>query len=68
MEKPKLKYENGNIVAEASVQLDTDKDGKPAIKLSAVLEIDAMEAVNEIVKEKVPQWLKDLVAKKESQG
>lgn len=63
--KPEIKYEDGKIKAKASVQVDTDKDGVPSLIASVEVEINAMEAVNEIVKDKVPQWLKDLIGKKE---
>jgi hypothetical protein len=62
--KPELKYENGKLVANASVGVDTDKDGVQAVSLKAVLEIDAMEAVNEIIKNEIPEWLKKLLAGK----
>lgn len=61
MEKPKLKYEDGKLKASASVGLDTDKDGVNAVAASLVVEIDAKEAVSEIVKDKVPEWLKELL-------
>jgi hypothetical protein len=62
--KPTLKYEDGKLKASAAVGVDTDKDGKQAVSLKAELEIDAMEAVNEIIKDGAPQWLKDLLASK----
>ena len=64
MEKPKLKYENGKLVVEAAVGVDTDHDGKQAVSLKVNLEIDAMEAVGEIVKDKVPDWLKEIIGSK----
>lgn len=64
MEKPTLKYENGKLKAIASVGIDKDKDGAHSVSLKAELEIDAMEAVNEIIKDGAPQWLKDLLASK----
>ena len=67
MEKPKLKYEDGKLIATGSLNVDGDKDGQPSVKLSASLEVDAMEAVSEIVKDKVPAWLKELISKKESE-
>lgn len=63
MSKPILKYESGKLKALASVGLDTDKDGVQAVSLKVELEIDALEAVNEIIKDGAPQWLKDLLAK-----
>jgi len=62
--KPEIKYENGKIVARAGAQVDTDKDGQPALTATIVVEIDAMEAVSEIVKNEVPEWLKNLIASK----
>lgn len=67
MDKPSLKYADGKLVAAASVSLDSDKDGQPSVKASVNVEIDAMEAVGEIVKDKVPSWLKDLISKKEAE-
>lgn len=67
MEKPSLKYEDGKLKAAASVGIDKDKDGIQSVSLKAELEIDAMEAVNEIIKDGVPQWLKDLLGKKEAE-
>lgn len=64
MEKPTLKYENGKLKAVASVGIDKDKDGSNSVSLKAELEIDAIEAVNEIIKDGAPQWLKDLLASK----
>ena len=67
MEKPSLKYEDGKLKAAASVGIDVDKDGIQSVSLKAELEINAMEAVNEIIKDGVPQWLKDLLGKKEAE-
>jgi hypothetical protein len=64
MEKPTLKYEDGKLKASASIGIDGDKDQKNSVSLKAELEIDAMEAVNEIVKDGAPQWLKDLIGSK----
>ena len=64
MDKPILKYENGKLKAMASIGIDGDKDEKNSVSLKAELEIDAFEAVNEIVKDGAPQWLKDLIALK----
>ena len=55
--KPQIKYADGKLIVNAEVGVDTDKDGKNAVSLKAELEIDAMEAVGEIVKDKVPEWL-----------
>lgn len=62
--KPEIKYENGKIVAKAAVGVDTDKDGTFAVSAAVEVQIDAVEAVNEIIKNEVPAWLKDLIAKK----
>lgn len=62
--KPEIKYENGKIVAKAAVGVDTDKDGAFAVSAAVEVQIDAVEAVNEIIKNEVPAWLKDLIAKK----
>jgi hypothetical protein len=61
--KPELKFENGMIVAKAVTGVDADKDGQHSIKAEVVLTIDAKEAVSEIIKNEIPQWLKDLLAK-----
>jgi hypothetical protein len=62
--KPEMKYENGKLLVSASAGVDSDKDGQMAVKASISIEIDAMEAVGEMIKQDVPQWLKDLLAKK----
>ncbi len=62
--KPEIKYENGKIVAKASTMVDADKDGQAALTASVVVEIDAAEAVGEIIKNEVPEWLKKLIASK----
>lgn len=61
--KPEMKYEDGKLVVKAQAGVDTDKDGQQALSASIVVEIDAMEAVSEIVKNEVPEWLKKLVNK-----
>jgi len=62
--KPEIKYENGMLVASIKVGVDTDKDGINAIGADVTVYIDPKEAVTEIIKTEVPQWLKDLLAKK----
>ena len=62
--KPQITYENGKLVAKASVGVDTDKDGINAVAASVTVEIDAKEAVTEIIKNEVPEWLKNLIAAK----
>lgn len=62
--KPEITYQDGKIIAKASVGVDTDKDGAFAVSASMEVQIDAVEAVNEIIKNEVPAWLKDLIAKK----
>jgi hypothetical protein len=61
--KPELKYENGLLIAKAFTGVDGDKDGVYSVKAEVVLTIDAKEAVTEILKNEVPQWLNDLIAK-----
>lgn len=61
--KPELKYENGKLIAKGSVGIDTDKDGEFSVGLSAEMFIDAKEAVAEIIKAGIPQWMKDLLEK-----
>lgn len=61
--KPELKYENGKLVAKADIGIDTDKDGQNAVGLQAMIYIDAQEAVAEILKQGVPEWLKGLIEK-----
>lgn len=61
--KPELKYDQGKLIAKGSLGIDTDGDGQNSVALSIALEIDAKEAVSEIVKSGVPQWLKDLLPK-----
>lgn len=65
MEKPQLKYEDGKLKASASVGIDKDKDGIQSVSLKAELEINAMEAVGEIIKDGVPDWLKKMLGQKE---
>jgi hypothetical protein len=62
--KPELKYHEGKLIAKASVGVDTDGDGIHAVAASVSVEIDAKEAVNEIIKDGAPQWLKDLLTPK----
>lgn len=62
--KPTIKYEGGKILAHGSTALDTDKDGQNAVSVKVEVEIDAMEAVSEIIKNEVPEWLKTLLAGK----
>lgn len=59
--KPEIKYENGMLVAKAQVGVDTDRDGIMSAGAKVELFIDAKEAVNEIIKQEIPQWLKDLL-------
>lgn len=61
--KPELKYEGGKLIASASVGVDSDKDGQQSAGVEVKMFIDAQEAVAEIIKQEVPAWLKDLVAK-----
>lgn len=65
MSKPEIKYEEGKIVAKVNQGLDADKDGKNSIEAELLVKIDAIEAVSEIIKNEVPQWLLDLIAKKQ---
>ena len=61
--KPTLTYEDGKLMAQGAVGIDTDKDGEFAVGLEAKMYIDAQEAVAEIIKSGIPQWMKDLLAK-----
>ena len=63
--KPQLKYENGKLLAMAEVGVDTDKDGQSAVGAKVEIYVDAKEAVAEIIKSGVPQWLKDMLPKGE---
>ena len=63
--KPQLKYENGKLLAMADVGVDTDKDGQNAVGAKVEIYVDAKEAVAEIIKSGVPQWLKDMLPKGE---
>jgi hypothetical protein len=65
MQKPEMKYEDGKLKISASAGVDSDKDGQSSVKASLQIEVDAMEAIGEIVKNEVPQWLKDLLKSKE---
>lgn len=60
--KPEIKFENGKIKAVAQAGLDKDQDGVQSVALKVELEIDAVEAITEIVKKDVP-FLKDILAK-----
>ncbi len=64
--KPSVEMKDGKLVATAQTQVDSDGDGKAALSAKVEIEIDPIEAVNEIVKNEVPQWLKDLIASKEA--
>ncbi len=66
--KPELKYENGKLIAKASAGVDSDKDGQLAAGVEVVLFVDAQEAVAEIIKQEIPEWLKALIAKKEAEA
>lgn len=66
LEKPVLKYVDGKLVIMGAFSVDADKDLKPSAKISLALELDAIEAVGEIVKNEIPQWLKDLISSKEN--
>ena len=61
--KPELKYENGKLLAKTEVGIDTDKDGQNAVGAKFEMYIDGKEAVAEIIKSGVPQWLKDMLPK-----
>lgn len=62
--KPELKYQDGKLIAAAVAGVDTDKDGIMSAGVKVEMYIDAQEAVNEIIKQEVPAWLKELVEKK----
>lgn len=64
--KPELKYENGMLKATVIGGLDTDADGILSAGAKVEMFIDAQEAVNEIVKQEVPAWLKELIAAKQA--
>jgi hypothetical protein len=51
------------LIAKAFTGVDADKDGIHSVKAEVILTIDAKEAVTEILKNEVPQWLNDLIAK-----
>ncbi len=61
--EPKLKYENGKLVAQVAVNFDGDGDGLPSVSFNSSLALDAKEAVTEIVKDGVPSWLQELLDK-----
>lgn len=61
--KTELKFEDGKLIAKAVVGLDKDQDGEMSVGADIVLFIDAKEAVAEIIKQEIPQWLKDLLSK-----
>lgn len=65
--KPELTYENGMLVAKAQVGVDTDKDGQMSAGAEVKMFIDAKEAFSEIIKQEIPQWMKDLLAKKSAE-
>lgn len=57
-----LKFENGKLIGDVSVGIDSDKDGIQSVALVASIQVDAEEAISEVFKSE-PQWLKDLLAK-----
>lgn len=59
-----MKHEDGKLKIQVSDGVDMDKDGVQSVSTAFSIEINAVEAVNEIVKDGAPQWLKDLVASK----
>lgn len=68
MSGPEYSDVDGKVQAKYSVGLDSDADGKSAISVGVVVELDKVEAMDEaaqklIASDKVPQWLKDLLAK-----
>jgi hypothetical protein len=62
--QPSLIYSNGKLIAKAGGQVDKDNDGIASVKAEISIEINAMEAVNEIVKDGVPEWLSNLLQPK----
>lgn len=66
----KIEYKEGMLVIElgADAQVDSDKDGKPAVvgSLNAAVKVDAVEAVNEIIKDEVPAWLEAMIQAKKA--
>jgi hypothetical protein len=62
--KPSLKYVDGNIVATMSVGLDMDQDQVNSVTAEIDVKINAMEAVSEVIKDGVPEWLTNLLSKK----
>lgn len=65
--KPELKYEDGKLIASAAVGVDSDKDGQLAAGVEVKMFLDAKEAVAEIIKQEIPEWLKNLISKKEQE-
>lgn len=57
-----VKFENGKLIGDVSVGIDSDKDGVQSLSLVASIQMDAEEAISEIFKNE-PQWLKDILAK-----
>jgi hypothetical protein len=54
MNKPSFKIENGQLVVDASIAIDSDKDGKVAGEASLSLKLNLAEVLNEVVKKDMP--------------
>jgi hypothetical protein len=53
MNKPVIKYEQGEVIITAEFIGDFDKDGKPSLKSENKLTISAYELVTEIAKKDI---------------
>lgn len=67
--KPVITNENGKMQVKYAVGVDTDGDGKMAVSINLVLEVDQKEVAEEAIKKvlastSLPQWLKDLIGAK----
>ena len=64
---PQIRYHNGILTASAKIIVDSDKDGVASVATEFIISLDAKEVINEIIKNEVPQWLKDILEKKSKQ-
>ena len=62
--KPEIKYEDGKLIAKMEVGVDKNEDGQMSAGAEVKMYIDAKEAVEEIISQGVPEWLKNLIDQK----
>lgn len=66
-QKPKVELKDGNLLVTASAGVDSDNDGEFSAGVNVQVFVDSKEAVAEIIKSGVPEWLKNLIGAKEAE-